>query len=560
MAEPGETNRLPLLIGPRYTVSSEVAFSHFAPVPSERQTEESHPVATNLTDRLAEVQWPVAFGLDEVSVSPAATVYALRVTPDFLHGTVSWNGAATNEPMRGAPPLLRSGGGCPCGCLSYSSNTVSHASSCSCSDCSASGDYVYEGHAEHFEVHFPDDTDGDDPPGPGEEEGEDPPPDTESSVAIVIEKPIIFFEDEYENGPGESVARRSTFCKIECSYTAVEAGTVSFSIQSGADRIILHDGSAGGAAITGDSWPVQEGSSGKRAFYAEGIDPSSSTDDVAFKATFTPSSGESQPCEHSKAITVVRMTVTANANYPKGYSNRHVFGVYEKAWYEVEPSSAPIAWTLSDDAEWLDIQAAKRLCLMPSYSIPVTATVSGRGEMFDVVVSCLVPSGIDARLFGPCSVSGDKGMAGDIGMFIDLTLMPTNVSFAGFRISERPSDQGTHTGYFDDPSISNKWYHTIENGAGNWDTVAENSNWYTLDRAYIGYCTSPWSNGTMTWEIPNAWIPATNYTPGISERMLLKTYQTFTITTDGTVSVSKFGNTITRTTNDNITVNGVLVQ
>ena len=560
MAEPGVTNRLPFLIGPRYTVSSETAFSHFALVPPEMQTEESHPSATNLTDRLVEVQWPVAFGLDEIAVLPDETVYALRVTPDFLHGTVSWDGAVTNEPMRGAPPLLRSGCGCSCGCQSYSSNTVSHASSCTCGDCSASGGYGYEGHVEHFEVHFPGDTGGGDPPEPPDDPPAPEQPETESSVAVAIEKPIIFFEDEYENGLGESVARRSTFCKIECVYTATEDGTLSFSIQSGANRIILHDGSSGGGVTTGGTWPLQQGDSGKKIFYAEGIAASGSTDDVCFKAVFTPSESGSQPCEGSRFITVVKMTVTANAHYPSEYEHRHVFGVCEQMTCKAEPSSAIINWSISEDGRWIDISDNERVCLLPDLALPVTVTVAGGNETFDIAISCLAPSGIDARLFAPKSVSGEKGRAGDIGMLLDFTLMPTNVSFAGFRVSERPSEHGTHTGYFDDPSWSNKWYHTIENGAGAWNTVDGESNHYALDEAYISYCEPPWSAGTMSWEVPNAWLSPTNYTPALSERNFLTVQQVFTITSDGTVTVTKHGNYATRTTNDNITVNGVVVK
>ena len=560
MAEPGVTNRLPLLIGPRYAVSSEVAFSHFALVPPELQTVESHPSATNLTDRLVEVRWPVTFGLDEVSASPSETVYALHVTPDFLCGTVSWSGAATNEPMRGAPPLRSGGDGCTCGCQSYSTNTVSHALSCICGECSASGDYGYEGHMEHFEIPFPD-TNGGDPPDPPNPGGDpDPPPDPTSSVSVTAEKSIVFFEDAYENGPGESVPRRSTFCKIECNYTAAEAGTLSFSIHSGASRIILHEGSSGGAVTTGGTWPFQQGNSGTKIFYAEGTAASGSIEDVCFKAVFTPDDGDSQPCEDIRSITVVKMTVTANANYPSRYEHRHVFGVCESGWYEAEPSTAPISWNLSENAIWQNMQSGRRLCCMPNLADPVTVTVSGGGETFDINVLCLVPSGINARLFAPKSVSGEKEQAGDIGMLLDFTLMPTNVSFAGFRVSERPSEHGTHTGYFSDPLWSNKWYHTVENGAGIWNTVDTESNHYALDEAYISYCEAPWSAGTLSWEVPNAWLPSTNYTPVLSERTFLTAQQVFTITSDGTVTVTKHGNYATRTTNDNITVNGVIVK
>jgi len=56
------------------------------------------------------------------------------------------------------------------------------------------------------------------------------------------------------------------------------------------------------------------------------------------------------------------------------------------------------------------------------------------------------------------------------------------------------------------------------------------------------------------------WIPAADYVPGLSERMFQMTCETFSMTSDGTVSIGKFDNVATRTTNDNITVNGVIVQ
>ena len=556
MSAPGVTNRLPFLIGPRYAVSSETAFTAFAAVPSGRETEDSHPVVTNLTDRLAEVQWPVAFALDEVSSAPEGNTYALRVTPDFLNGAVVWSGAATNEPMRGAPPT-RSGIRCACGCLSFFEDFVTHSSSCQCDGCSALGDYVYEGHAEHFELPFGG-APGEDPPGP-DDPGIGEPPEPESSVSVNAEKSIIFFEDAYENGPGESVARRSTFCKIECNYSAAESGVLAFSVQSGSDRIILHDGSPNGTIVSGGAWALQGGDSGTRTFYAEGVSASAVQGDVQFKATFTGATPDT--LESSCSITVVKMTVTANADYPDGYKHRHIFGVCEQVRYETDPLMTSLTWQLSEDATWVETRSVdSRLCWMPDYATTVALTVSGGNESFSINVSCVVPSGIDARPYAIRSISGEKGRAGDIGMLMKFTLMPTNVSFAGFRVSERPSDVGTHTGYFADPSLSNMWYHTTENGAGTWDTVRSDSNYYAEDLAYIGYCEPSWSAGEMSWEIPNAWLPSASYFQVLSARTFLTAYQTFSITANGTVTVGKHGNTVTRTTNDNITVNGVIVR
>ena len=196
---------------------------------------------------------------------------------------------------------------------------------------------------------------------------------------------------------------------------------------------------------------------------------------------------------------------------------------------------------------------------MPIYSCSKSITLEYSGESFDVHLSCVAPSGIDARLFSLSVGSGLKGSAGDVGMFLDFSLLPSTVSFAGLRVSEEPSSYGTHSGYFSDISWSNKWCHTPENGAGSWHTVESESNYYAFDRAYIGYCPEPWSSGTLNWEIPNVWLPPTNRVTGTEpfKNTFKVIWQNITITPDGTVSVSKHGHTVSRSTNDVVTINGV---
>ena len=147
-------------------------------------------------------------------------------------------------------------------------------------------------------------------------------------------------------------------------------------------------------------------------------------------------------------------------------------------------------------------------------------------------------------------------------MFLDYSLLPSTVSFAGLRVSEEPSSYGVHTGYFSDPSWSSKWYHTLENGAGTWHTVDSMDNFYARDRAYIGYCEEPWSAGVLSWEIPNVWLPPIGRGgESIPQTTTFKViWQIMSITSDGTVSVSKHGHTVSRSTNNVITINGVVWQ
>ena len=88
------------------------------------------------------------------------------------------------------------------------------------------------------------------------------------------------------------------------------------------------------------------------------------------------------------------------------------------------------------------------------------------GNTFDINLTSVAPMGIDVKLISFLGVSGADGMAGDIGMYFEFSLLPSNVSFAGLRVSEEPSSHGMHSGCFSDILWSGKWYHTKENGAG----------------------------------------------------------------------------------------------
>ena len=142
-------------------------------------------------------------------------------------------------------------------------------------------------------------------------------------------------------------------------------------------------------------------------------------------------------------------------------------------------------------------------------------------------------------------------------MNLIMTLLPTNVCFKNLSVVEVPTDEGTHTGYFAATSFSNRWYHTIQNGAGTWTDV-DYDNTCGTDQAYMGLCDPPWTMGVLSWIIPKAWRP---YWGNAQMARQFTTYtQNFSITSDGTVTVSKLGNSVSRTTNDVVTLNGVVIQ
>lgn len=541
VAHSGVTNRLPFLIGPEYEVKSEAAYSHFSVTNIE-------VAVSNLTDRLAAVQWPVKIDFGEGYDFGGGKLFEVAVDPPFLDGIMEFDGNA-NGGMRMLP---RSGGGCGC-VVSVTNGAVTVTGVCSNDTCVHEGSYVYEGYRERIELECGMDSDED--PEPESDDPSSPEEENEPSASVWFEEQAVIFEDEYENAPGETVPRRSTRTTLRCTaYGGERGGNLTVDL-SGMDALRLVSGTppSGRTLAPGEYVEFEAEYEGEKA--------SSQENGTVAKVSFTENETNITFDDEDK-MTVVKVEVSPVNQFPSGYPNRHVFGVCEKFECIVTPNDVDITWGNIGDIIWNEESNARRIGIMPAYSSGMVLGLAVKGNTFDINLTSVAPIGIDVKLVSVLSVSGIKGMAGDIGMSLKFSLIPDNVSFADLRISEEPSSQGIHTGYFSDPSWSGKWYHTQENGAGVWNTVDDESNYYATDRAYIGGCPGPWSSGTLSWEIPNVWLPPIGRG---GENVPFKTtfkvvWQTMSITPDGTVSISKHGHTVSRSTNDTITINGVVWQ
>ena len=157
------------------------------------------------------------------------------------------------------------------------------------------------------------------------------------------------------------------------------------------------------------------------------------------------------------------------------------------------------------------------------------------------------------------------GVAGHIGMRMEQYVMPFTVSFVGIAIEEVPCETGFHSGYYDDPSRSNLWSHTYDNGAGIWHAVNA-MNFVVPDRASCGACPPPWSQGTLIWDIPFGWhplgntnavptigtIPEKEFSPGVKS--------TIVINSTGMVFVMKLGHWVSRDIYNEIALDGMVIQ
>ena len=86
-------------------------------------------------------------------------------------------------------------------------------------------------------------------------------------------------------------------------------------------------------------------------------------------------------------------------------------------------------------------------------------------------------------------------------------------------------------------------------GADIWTHLAADNT--LVNQAYSGFCILTYSPGSFAWPVPVVWevgtaISATNRPVAWNQD------QQFSIDSSGTVTVRKFGRSITRTTSDNI--------
>jgi hypothetical protein len=151
------------------------------------------------------------------------------------------------------------------------------------------------------------------------------------------------------------------------------------------------------------------------------------------------------------------------------------------------------------------------------------------------------------------------GRAG-AGMTNYTWLVPQTVSFYRIRTQEVPATSNlVVTGYFANTNFfpTGPQVHNAAAGAGSWvGTREDNYNGY--DTAASGTAMvahTPWTAGTLTWPIPVVWAIPGGVPGGGPTNSLGRTDQTFMVNANGTVTVLKYGNSVSRTTNGVYTIN-----
>ena len=203
----GVTNRVPLLIGVDYAVTSDTPFTVSFPIDYVHPT-----VATNgVADY--NVRWPLNFVFTE-SLTESNRVYTVTVEPYDPGGAFT-----SDPPLRGAP----------CGCVSFSGNTIVFGCSptCDCGGICKKGILYYLLGGAAFAATGGVCRCGFDDPAPPDPVSYDP---TDMpSLSITFSKQAVVFDDECEIGMYDVKPKSSTRVRISVdAYGGTRGGENEF--------------------------------------------------------------------------------------------------------------------------------------------------------------------------------------------------------------------------------------------------------------------------------------------------------------------------------------------
>ncbi len=577
VARAGETNRVPLLVGVAYAVTSTVPISISAASPGgfveiadamNCVPPPGGPQPAAAGTHAYAVRWPLGF---EAAREGRATTF--RAVPYDPGGTFEWTSGADGR--AGVRRASRSSD-CP---FTAGSETVAFdcPGGCGCGGCSVAGAYRLEGALFQLPPATCGcgDGDDDDPLGPGR------PPAVPSAggVSVAFSAKAVVFEDRHEAAPGAWSERRSTQTVLTIwadggpdggTFTLTPRNLGKLAPEGGTGPLSLP---SGGTLAPGETYSA--------TFECSGLEASGAEGDVAVSASFTDAeTGETRNDEAK--LTVVRIEIRSTVDPPDPSArsiNRHTYGVCEQVELLQFPGSPKVAWDPVGGGT-LDSESIYN-CPLSGCRNPLRASCSGIS--YTPQIEVIEPDGVKAELlYGTTRESVitygvPRGKAGGVGMRLRLSVKPFHVSFSRIAVQEVVSFTYDASGYFSNPYFNGAFAHTGGiggAGAGIWHDIDEDNYFSDDEAAYNavvlwltqkGIPTSDpacsWTSGYVYMDNPFGWNKkGTSGDATVYKRFAEDVQDEIMIDAVGTVGVRKLLNQVTRTTNDVVHVNGRRIQ
>ncbi|MCQ2395055.1 MAG: hypothetical protein MJ249_12295 [Kiritimatiellae bacterium] len=531
----GETNRVPLLIGATYSVTSDVQFDVACPV---------NGFAGVVRDggHRATVRWPLDFSFVE-GVAGANRYYTVGVGPFDPGGSFSWG----------------QGSGGACGCVSGNGTTVTFgcSSSCTCGgNCLAVGAYNLE-HALFAATGGVCRCGFDDPPSaetPGMGALDEP------SVSIDFSAPAVIFEAAYNDRPDVTQPLRSTRTRLTVSAWGGPNGCVLTLTSQNLGKLAPV---ACGPLSLPQRVPLSPYERWTVSYLCEGASESSATNDVSVSGTVTDVvSGQMRSDE--AAVSSIRVEFSPHIRAPANKSVfRHKFGIGEQMNFRQFPPLPALSLSVVGGMENFNLDGDEdesRYVIWSFRDEEHSVLASWNGVRYRPLVSVVCPTGIETRNEHWETNGLPPGVAGGICVVQQYFVKPLDVSFTALSIEEVPCfDEIEPTGYFSVVTGKFQRTHTERAGAGRLWPVAD-GNWVIgEDCAGVAVALARvkpdgtetddpqygWLGGELTWKIPFGWQLCSIKWPMRAPPLgtfAEESRQVFTLTASGDFKIHKLGN------------------
>ena len=290
------------------------------------------------------------------------------------------------------------------------------------------------------------------------------------------------------------------------------------------------------------------------------------------KYTVTATSSKNSNVSDSADVYVVAVFTRTKAVIPSDRQRRTLGVAEEVEIIELLPSSLVVNW--STTAGTLGSTTGNSTSFVAPFiptNVTITADVAGTPISIPIEFEVFAPGGyvidqIDYLLGFPTNVAG-------AAMNMHYRVTPLDVSFYQVEICEVAMTSTDATGYYTNSVWPEAWFtHDPTNFDPNddgWRDLNEaNKTKNGYDEVDSGdhnplcteaqYCaplcikSKPhWDEGSFAWPIPNEWRVNKDLDPNQTAHRFSPTDQHFSITTDGTVTISKFGKFARRRVNSN---------
>ena len=526
IAKYNETNRVYLLIGKKYTATSDETIT----VVSKSS---DNIIIDSISDNEIDIVLPVEFLVTNENEIDKTTSRAVTQVPiaggfkiipsPFLKGYYVWN---TNEAC----------------CITHSNKVndvwlFSCNKECNCTGCSFDGTFHYEGYyLDVLDVSC------------GCSFVEKP----SATASISFSSGAVIFENCYTNAPNDIVPRRSTTNSLDITiYGGPFGGIAEIDFDDkGKLEYLMQEAIPHSVSVAAEQTL-------ELSFPFTAKEESASENDIKASLKFT-EYFTADTIESEDEMTAVRVEVVAEADWPEN-KNRHVFGPQEIFSMRTYPRDVKNStWEIGDKL----ISSNQVSHIAHDEPTNLFAKVSYRGSFFGLNFSVIAPESLEAitcRAFADedwLLQVGEVPVIGDVavGMVADLRLLPDYVSFKNVFLQEGECEASNVDGFFVENAVALLPHGTAQ-GAFREVGVSAELNYAGRDFACasFGKIFVPLIEGAFEYSITNYWYVKQGDLSG-ERHPFNVTPQKFMIYPNGDFSISKFACTVVRGTNNLTTV------